>query len=611
MREALRNPIVFLNNLKKHAQTENYEYKRIYRNLYNEELFLLAYNKIYAKPGNLTKGADGQTIDGIDLKRINDIIIQLKNGTYKPNPARRTYIKKKNGKKRPLGIPSIDDKLVQETTRMILESIWEETFLNCSHGFRPQRGCHTALKQIQSTYNGVKWFIEGDISACFDTIDHDILIRIIRRRIKDEKFIHLIRKFLKAGYLENRRYHATYSGTAQGSILSPILANIYLNELDKHMMEIKKSFDVGRARRRNPEYRKLEAKKYYIKKKHSAIWKTLDRTEKCAILKQIKMLEQAMVSTPCADPFDLKYRRLSYVRYADDFLVGIIGSKSDALQIKGNISKFLLEELKLSLSDEKTLITHSAKRAKFLNFDITVARNNNPRRNSKGTLTRSNNYNVKLLIPKERWIKKLHAYEVIKIRPKTVNEPEKWYPISRGKIANKTDYEIIRQYNQEVRGFYNYYRIANNATVLHKFNNFMYYSLIRTLARKYKKSVKKIRNKYDINGKLGVRYKEKGAERFVLYYHNGFQRDKSSNLQYGDDIKIEYKYPFSRYSPAYKIKQGFCELCKATNVRILIHHVRKLSSLREDTPWNIRMIEMGRKMLPVCEHCFGHIINAL
>lgn len=155
----MRNPIVFLNNLKKHAQTENYEYKRIYRNLYNEELFLLAYNKIYAKPGNLAKGADGQTIDGIDLKRINDIIAQLKNGTYKPNPARRTYIKKKNGKKRPLGIPSIDDKLVQETTRMILESIWEETFLNCSHGFRPQRGCHTALKQIQSTYNGVKWFI--------------------------------------------------------------------------------------------------------------------------------------------------------------------------------------------------------------------------------------------------------------------------------------------------------------------------------------------------------------------------------------------------------------------------------------------------------------------
>lgn len=150
---------------------------------------------------------------------------------------------------------------------MILESIWEDTFLKCSHGFRPKRSCHTALQQIQCTFNGVKWFIEGDISAYFDTIDHDILVKILRKRIKDERFIQLIRKFLKAGYLEDRQYNVTYSGTAQGSIISPILANIYLNELDKYMMEIKKSFDMGSARRRNPEHRKAEAQKYHIKKK--------------------------------------------------------------------------------------------------------------------------------------------------------------------------------------------------------------------------------------------------------------------------------------------------------------------------------------------------------
>lgn len=314
----MRNPIVIMNNLKKHAQTENYEYKRLYRNLYNEELFLLAYNKIYAKPGNMTKGADGKTIDGISLERIKDTVDQLRNGTYKPNPARRTYILKKNGKKRPLGIPSIDDKLVQEVTRMILENIWEDTFSNCSHGFRPKRSCHTALQQIQSTFNGVKWFIEGDISAYFDTIDHNILIRILRKRIKDERFIQLIRKFLKAGYLEDRQYHVTYSGTAQGSIISPILANIYLNELDKHMMDFKKSFDIGSARRRNPEHRKAEGQKYHIKKKYVSTWKTLDRTEKSKICKQVKALEQTMVNIPSADPFDPQYRRLSYVRYADD-----------------------------------------------------------------------------------------------------------------------------------------------------------------------------------------------------------------------------------------------------------------------------------------------------
>lgn len=599
-----------MNNLKKHAQTENYDYKRIYRNLYNEELFLLAYNKIYAKLGNMTKGADGKTIDGTSLERINNIINQLKNESYKPNPARRTYILKKNGKKRPLGIPSIDDKLVQEVTRMILESIWEDTFLKCSHGFRPKRSCHTALQQIQCTFNGVKWFIEGDISAYFDTIDHDILVRILRKRIKDERFIQLIRKFLKAGYLEDRQYCATYSGTAQGSIISPILANIYLNELDKYMMEIKNSFDIGSARRRNPEHRKAEAQKYYIKKKYTSTWKTLDKAEKSKLCKQVKTLEKTMVNIPYADPFDPKYRRLSYVRYADDFLVGIIGSKDDALRIKDDISKFLSERLSLSLSAEKTLITHSAKRAKFLSFDITVARNNNPRRNSKGTLMRTHNYCIKLLIPKESWVKKLHAYEVMKIRPQTSNEPEKWHPIARNKLANKTDLEIIQQFNQEVRGLYNYYRIANNASVLHKFNNFMYYSLLRTLAKKYKKSVKKIRIKYDIEGKLGVRYKTKGVERIMLYYHDGFRRDKSVKVNCENDVKIEYKYPFGRYSPAYKLKQGICELCQAVNVRILIHHVRKLKSLRADTPWNIRMIELRRKSLPVCEHCFGHIIHA-
>jgi hypothetical protein len=227
--------------------------------------------------------------------------------------------------------------------------------------------------------------------------------------------------------------------------------------------------------------------------------------EKSKIRKQVKALEQTMVNIPYADPFDPQYRRLSYVRYADDFLIGIIGSKNDALRIKDNIAKFLSEQLSLNLSAEKTLITHSAKRAKFLSFDITVARNNNPRRNSKGTLTRTHSYCVKLLIPKESWVKKLHAYEIIKIRPQTPNEPEKWHPIARNKIANKTDLEIVQQYNQEVRGLYNYYRISNNASVLHKFNYFMYYSLLRTLAKKYKKSVKQIRMTSMANWAFGTK----------------------------------------------------------------------------------------------------------
>lgn len=214
----MRNPKIVLGNLKINSKNEDYQYKRLYRNMYNSEFYLLAYNNIYAKPGNMTMGSDHRTIDGMSLERINEIISMIKTESYHPAPAKRKYISKKNGKLRPLGIPSIDDKLVQEIVRMILESIWEDIFLNCSHGFRPERSCHTALVSIQSTFTGVKWFVEGDIKGCFDNIDHHILVNILRKRIKDEKFISLIWKFLKAGYLDNWEYHKTISGTPQGGL---------------------------------------------------------------------------------------------------------------------------------------------------------------------------------------------------------------------------------------------------------------------------------------------------------------------------------------------------------------------------------------------------------
>lgn len=157
------------------------------------------------------------------------MILSLKNFSYQPNPARRTYIAKAGNpkKKRPLGVPSFNDKLLQEVIRMILESIYEDTFSIHSHGFRPKRSCHTALTEVQKRFKGVKWFVEGDIKGCFDNIDHHVLVDILRRRIKDEHFLGLIWKFLKAGYVEDWKYHNTYSGTPQGSIISPILANVY------------------------------------------------------------------------------------------------------------------------------------------------------------------------------------------------------------------------------------------------------------------------------------------------------------------------------------------------------------------------------------------------
>ena len=214
------------------------------------------YQNIYAKEGNLTAGTDGLTIDGMSTKRIDTLIASLKEFSYKPHPARRTYIDKQGNpqKKRPLGIPSFNDKLLQEVIRMILESIYEDTFSTHSHGFRPHRSCHTALLEVKKRFTGVKWFVEGDIKGCFDNVDHHVLVDILRRRIKDEHFISLIWKFLKAGYMENWVYHNTYSGTPQGSIISPILANIYLNELDAFMDEYAKRFNTGKCRRHSKAY---------------------------------------------------------------------------------------------------------------------------------------------------------------------------------------------------------------------------------------------------------------------------------------------------------------------------------------------------------------------
>ena len=210
----MRSPNTVLDSLTKQSTRENYKFERIYRNLYNVEFYLMAYAKIYAKEGNMTQGVDGQTIDGMSLERIERLIESLKDCSYQPKPSKRVYTPKKNGGKRPLGIPSFEDKLVQEVVRNLLEAMYEKTFSIHSHGFRPEKSCHTALMQVKDRFTGAKWFVEGDIKGFFDNIDHHKLIELLKRRINDGKFIDLIWKFLKAGFLEDWQYHKTYSGTS-------------------------------------------------------------------------------------------------------------------------------------------------------------------------------------------------------------------------------------------------------------------------------------------------------------------------------------------------------------------------------------------------------------
>ena len=595
----MRDPLIVLNNLASKSTLKSYEYQRLYRNLFNPEFYLMAYSKIYAKEGNMTAGTDRKTIDGMSMERINKLIDSMKDESYKPNPAKRVYIDKGNNRgKRPLGIPSIDDKIVQEIVRSLFESIYEGRFSKHSHGFRPKKSCHTALIQVRETFTGVKWFIEGDIKSFFDNINHDILINILRRKIKDERFINLIRKFFNAGYMEDWVYHSTYSGAPQGSILSPIISNIYLHELDKFMNRYKKQFENGKGRQVNPVYHQLRSKIYRLEKKTKAgLPMSLEEKSK------IRLLRKELLTIPSTDPMDDNFKRIQYVRYADDFLVGIIGSKQDAQAIKVDITAFLSSELKLELSQEKTLITNSRDKARFLGHNVVVTRDSSTVTNRHGTQQRARNLRCELYLPRDRWVEKL-----IKLDALEIDKDNRWNPKHRTYLKDHDDLEIVSIYNAEIRGLYNFYKFTKNVSILHKFKYFMEYSMYKTLANKYKSTIPKIIRKFSINGEFGVNYKTIKGSKTRFFYNNGFKRQvpAGSEISYDDSIIDTRRYN-GRSSLILRLLANTCEWCGAFDVPIEMHHVRKLKDLKGKKAWEAFMISRLRKTLALCKGCHNEL----
>jgi group II intron reverse transcriptase/maturase len=402
----------------------------------------MAYERLKSKPGNMTPGADEKTLDGYSLNEIQNTIELLRQEQYQPNPVRRVYIPKKKGK-RPLGVSSPRDKIVQECLRLILEAIYEPQFHDNSHGFRPGRSCHTALESLRRNWVGTKWAIETDLTECFERVNHPRLLAILREKIQDDRFINLIRKFLKAGYLEDWQSHQTYSGTPQGSVISPILTNIYLDKLDQKLEAICQQNTTGERRESNPDYYPTLLKRTELLKLGQANPKL-----RKMLKTDIDTLNQQILQTPAYNYNAPSYTRVKFLRYADDVLIGVIGPKALAEQVIDEVATFLHEDLKLELNRHKTRIKHLAtERAEFLGYNFQTSSIRYRRRNlrRKGSphnvvqTIKTTTGNIKLLMPLPKLSQKLKKY------------------MANGQPAAIRAYsnQPIDHYNAIIRGWYN------------------------------------------------------------------------------------------------------------------------------------------------------------
>jgi group II intron reverse transcriptase/maturase len=564
--------------------------KRLYRQLYNPHLYLMAYGRLYSNDGAMTPGATGETVDGMSVEKIKTMIDALRHERWRWTPAKRVYIPKKNGKLRPLGLPSWSDKVLQEVIRLLLNEYFEPQFSDRSHGFRPGRGCHTALSEIVHTWKGVHWCIEGDISQCFERLDHEVLMSILGEVIHDNRFLRLIRAMLQAGYLEHWRWGATLSGCPQGGVVSPLLSNAYLNKLDQFVeTRLIPRYNRGKLRRSNPAY--------------VQVTRAIARAKRQGNRGAIRGLRKQLRTLASQDPNDPDYRRLRYIRYADDFCLGFSGPKTEAEDIKRQLREFLHESLKLELSEEKTLITHAqTKAAKFLGYEL-VNQHANNKLDRRGR--RSVNGEIGLRVPQTV------------IEAKCALFMRQGKPAQRAELIDDSDYSIVSQYQSEFRGVIQYYLLAQNVGWFNRVQWVMETSLLKTLAGKHRSTVQAMANKY----KATTDTAQGPRKCFKVVVQRG-QDKKPLVAQFGGiplqrkegAILVDSSPPHFRTDRSELLKRmlaNTCELC-GSRKQVEVHHIRKLADLKRkgqpDPPvWKQIMAARRRKTLVVCRACHEDI----
>ncbi len=564
--------------------------KNLYRQLYNPQFYFQAYARLYSNDGAMTPDTTGETVDGMSGEKIKTMIDLIRQERWRWTPVKRVYIPKKSGKLRPLGLPSWSSKVMQEVVRQLLSAYFEPRFSDHSHGFRPGRGCHTALSEIVQTWKGVHWIIEGDISDCFGRLDHDVLLSILGEHIHDNRFLRLIRHMLQAGYLEEWRWHETLSGAPQGGVCSPILSNIYLDKLDTFVETVlMPKYNREKRRRPNPAYQQME--------------NAIARAKRKGDRQAVRNLRKQRRKYASQDPDDPDYRRLRYVRYADDWALGFSGPKAEAEHIKQDLRAFLRETLKLELSEEKTLITHArTSAAKFLGYHI-VSQHADDKLDRRGQ--RQVNEMVSLRVPKEVIEQKCALYM------------QRGKPAQRAQLLDDSDYSIVSKYQAEYRGVVQYYLLAQNVVQFGKLKWVAETSLLKTLAGKHKSSVTAMARKYKATTE--TEYGPRKCLRVVV------QRDKGKKplvAQFGGiPLKRKHNAVLADHTPQFlmtnrsellkRVLADECELC-GSKERVEVHHIRKLADLekpgRKGKPvWMKQMAMRRRKTLVVCRTCHESI----
>jgi group II intron reverse transcriptase/maturase len=551
----------------------------VYRQLFNPELYLLAYGRIYSNKGSMTPGVTPETADGMSVGKIERIIDALRHERYRFSPARRVFIPKKNGKKRPLGLPTWSDKLVGEVIRLLLEAYYEPMFSDHSHGFRPQKGCHTALQEVVNTWRGTTWFIEADVVDCFGSLDHEVMLSTLKAHIHDERFLRLMRHMLTAGYLEDWVWNATMSGAPQGGVISPVLSNIYLNRLDRFVETVlMPEYNRGERRAKNPAYQKVRDQVWVARKRGDRV--------------KARRLHQQSQGIPSKDTTDPGYRRLRYVRYADDQLLGFTGPKAEAEEIKERLEQFLRDDLALELSAQKTLITHARTRAaRFLGYDIITQSGR-----------RTANAAIALRVPPDV------------IKAKTAPYLKRGKPAHRNAWINNDDHTIVATYASIYRGIVQYYLPASNVHRLDRLNWVMVTSMLKTLAAKHRSTVTTMATKHQAtiltpHGPrrcFEARIERKGRTALVARF-GGIPLRRQKWAVTTDRRPAREPYP--RKELITRLLHGRCELCTSTD-DIHVHHIARLANLAKPGPqpeWIKIMAKRRRKTLVVCRSCYDTI----